>query len=102
MAESVRQRSHEHQDAWDKFWKDKDGNVIVWQRPNWWLLGWALITIVSLFLNGTLSNILWYVALVVLAIWSLLEIFKGVNYLRRTLGVVVLILIVLAIFKVGY
>jgi hypothetical protein len=97
-----RQRQHhEHQDLWDKFWKDKDGNVVVYQRPNIWLISWVVLTLLSLFLNGAVSSYLWWLALVSLTIWSLLEIFKGVNYLRRLLGVIVLVLTIMAALKAG-
>lgn len=94
-----RHRQSEHQDLWDKFWKDKDGNIVVYQRPNIWLIGWVVLTMLSLFLNGKASDYLWWGALALLTVWSLLEIFKGVNYLRRSLGVVVLVLIIMAALK---
>lgn len=94
-----RHRRYEHQDLWDKFWKDKRGRVVVWQTPNAFLIAWAVLTLLSLFLNGAASDILWWVAIVDLAIWSLLEIFKGVNYLRRALGIIVLVLTILSAIK---
>lgn len=87
------------QDLWDKFWKDKQGHIVVYQRPNALLIGWLALTLVSLFTHGGLADVLGYVAMAVLAAWALLEIFKGVNYLRRTLGAIVLILVVLAVFR---
>lgn len=102
MQQTGRQRVYQDQDLWDKFWKDKHGRVVVWQMPNVFLIGWVVLTLASLFTNGNLATGLWWAALAVLAIWSLLEIFKGVNYLRRLLGLIVLAVIVAAIFKVGY
>lgn len=103
MAVAVKRgQRYEHQDLWDKFWKDKDGNVVIWQRPNAWLITWVVLTLASLFINGTLSYILWYASLADLAVWAILEVWKGVNYLRKCLGAVVLLLIILALFKVGY
>lgn len=101
MATMERRRHYERQDLWDKFWKDKDGNVVVYQRPNIWLIGWVVLTLISLFLNGTVSNYFWWAALVSLTVWSLLEIFQGVNYLRRLLGVIVLVLTIMAALKAG-
>lgn len=86
-------------DVWDKFWKDSHGKIVVYQRPNVLLLSWLVIQIVSLFLNGTVADVLGYVASGVLIIWSLLEIFKGVNYFRRLLGTVVLVVTVLSLFR---
>jgi hypothetical protein len=86
-------------DLWDKFWKDKHGEVVIYQRPNVFLLGWLVLTIVSLFFNGTFADVLGYIASAVLIIWSLLEIFKGTNYFRRLLGGIVLLLTVLSLFR---
>lgn len=102
MAETVRQRTYHHNDVWDKFWKDKHGNVVVYQHPNVFLIGWLVLTLASLFTHDKLADVLWYVALAVLAVWSLLEIFKGVNYFRRSFGAVVLLMVIMALFKVGY
>ena len=101
IAKHQRQQ-YEDRDLWDKFWKDKDGNVVVWQTPNMWLIAWVVLTLASLFINGTVSYVLWYASLAALAIWAIREIWKGVNYLRKGLGAVILLLIILALFKVGY
>ncbi|HEY1063879.1 MAG TPA: hypothetical protein VGE30_01115 [Candidatus Saccharimonadales bacterium] len=88
-------------DLWDKFWKDKHGNVVVYQHPNIFLIAWVILALISLFVNEPLSDLLWHISLGVLAIWSLLEIFKGVNYFRRLFGGFVLLLVVLAVFRVA-
>jgi hypothetical protein len=28
---------------WDRIWRDKYGDVVIWQTPNIWLVGWAAI-----------------------------------------------------------
>ncbi len=89
------------QDLWDKFWKDKDGEVVVYQHPNALLIAWLALTLASLFTTGTLADILWYVALAILAACGLLEIAKGVNYLRRAFGVFVLLLVVVAALRLA-
>lgn len=88
-------------DLWDKFWKDKNGNVVVYQHPNALLIGWVVLALISLFVSAKLADVLWNASLGVLAIWSGLEIWKGVNYFRRSLGVIVLLLVVLAAFRVN-
>jgi hypothetical protein len=90
------------QDLWDRFWKNRDGDVVIYQHPNIPLIAWLVLTIASIFLTGTVSNVIWYIAMGALAIWALLEIWKGVNYFRRALGVIILIMTILAFFKVGY
>ena len=94
------QRDH-RRDAWDHFWKDKDGRVVVYQHPNFLLIGWLVLTLGSLFTTGKISDILWYVALAVLAVWGVWEVAKGINYFRRLMGAVVLLLTVLALLKIG-
>jgi hypothetical protein len=87
------------QDLWDRTWKDRRGRVVIWQTPNAWLIGWAVLTVVSLLLNGTLSMILSWTATGVLGIWSFLEVTKGVNYFRRALGLAVLLFVLASILK---
>lgn len=87
-------------DLWDKFWKDKNGNVVVYQHPNVFLIGWVVLALGSLFVSSKLADTLWQLSLAVLAVWALLEIVKGVNYFRRLLGAFVLLLVILATFRV--
>ncbi len=87
------QRSRQaERSLWDKIWKDGQGNVVIWQFPNLWLIGWAVLDVASLFManKSTASDILSWLSSGALIIWSLLEILTGVNYFRRGLGVVVL------------
>ena len=84
---------------WDKTWKDKNGNVVLWQTPNIWLIGWAVLTTVSLFFTGHTADIISAIASAILLFWSLLEIFKGINYYRRFLGVIVFIYALAALLK---
>jgi hypothetical protein len=101
LAVLTRQRHYDvRQDLWDKFWKDKDGNYVVWQRPNAFLIAWAVLSILTIFTTGLLSNIFWWAAEAVLVGWSVLEIWKGVNYFRKTLGVLVLLLVIMMALKV--
>jgi len=102
MAEK-RSRSMQHeQDLWDRIWHNKEGDVVIWQRPNIPMIAWVVLTLVSIFTNGTISNVIWYLAAASLAIWALMEIVWGANYFRRFLGAVVVLFILGALFKVGY
>ncbi len=82
-------------EIWNKIWRDKKGRVVVWQMPNAFLIGWALLTIIGLMTNGNTSSIFRDIGLASLVVWALLEVFKGVNYFRRVLGLVVLVYILL-------
>jgi hypothetical protein len=92
----------QNRDLWDRIWRDRRGDIVIWQLPNIPQIAWVALTLGSLFTTGTLSNILWYAATAALAVWALLELLRGVNYFRRILGIVVLLLIVAAYLKVGY
>jgi hypothetical protein len=83
---------------WDKFWCDKDGHVVIAQVPNIWLVLWIILEIVSLFSSSHRAELItWWAASAALGIWSLLEIFRGVNYFRRLLGLCIACLTVLTI-----
>ena len=86
---SVPPRNH-RRSLWDRTWKDKNGRLVLWQTPNAWLIGWAILTTLSLLFIGRTADVLSGLASGSLIIWSLLEIFKGINYYRRLLGVAVL------------
>jgi hypothetical protein len=102
MAAQQAKRVQNNQDLWDRIWRDTEGNVVIWQRPNIPQIAWIVLTIISIVTNGIVSDIFWYGALAALTVWSFLEIFKGDNYFRRVLGVFVLVLIIAACFRVGY
>ena len=78
------------QNLWDRIWKDRHGQVVVWQNPNAWLIGWAVLTVMSLLVSGTLADVFSWLATASLIVWSLQEIFRGVNYFRQALGILVL------------
>lgn len=84
---------------WDRTWKDKNGRIAVWQMPNPWLIGWAVLTTLSLLFTARTADILSAAGSVSLVVWALFEIFKGINYFRRALGLLILIYAVAALLK---
>jgi len=84
---------------WDLFWKDDGGRVVIWQFPNGFLIGWAVLTVLSLIFNGHVADVLSWLASVSLIIWSVLEITKGADYFRRILGLVVFIAAIMSLLK---
>ena len=79
--------------------RNKHGEVVLWQRPNIWLIGWIICTV--LFYSGAAgaaSKYLFALGAVSLAVWAVLELLRGVNTFRRVLGAVVL-LVLLALSK---
>jgi hypothetical protein len=79
----------------EKFWEDKHGKFVVWQKPNVCLWTWIISMFVNLFVpNGIFHEIVGWVSLVALVIWAFLEVFRGVDYFRRLLGLMVLMLLI--------
>lgn len=87
-------------DVWDKTWRNKKGKIVIWQMPNAFLIGWVVFTFISLLINGRTADVFQWLGIISLLIWALLEIFKGVNYFRRFLGLVVMVFVVLSIVHI--
>ena len=87
---------------WDRIWKDRRGKVVVYQHPNALIIGWAVLSFISLFVpSGVVENSFWWLSSAALVAWALLEIFQGVNYFRRAFGLLVLAAAVASFFSVG-
>lgn len=87
-------------EVWDRFWKDKHGKVVLWQNPNIPLWTWIIATALTYLLpTGKPQDIAKIIAFGAIFAWSWLEISSGVNYFRRTLGLIVLILSILGQIK---
>lgn len=85
-----------------KIWQDSEGRLVLWQRPNVWLVTWAIAEVAGRILqSGKASGAARWLGAGSLTIWALLEIFRGVNYFRRGLGLVVLLLTVFSILRVS-
>ncbi len=78
------------------FTKDKSGKVVLWQAPNRALLGWAAFALLSYL---THSQLLGLIGTTFLLAWAFLELFQGVNYFRRLLGLIILIFIIRSLFR---
>lgn len=90
------------QNLWDKIWRDRNGNIAVWQTPNVWIIAWAVLDIVAIFAPSKhVASVAWSIGSAALIIWALLEIFRGASYFRRALGLFVLLLAVGSIFNLG-
>ena len=80
----------------DKCFKDKDGRVILIQRPNLplivWFIGLMASKLVSIGIVHDLASIISFGAIFT---WAWLELFQGVNYFRRVLGLVVMTFVIL-------
>lgn len=89
------------QSFWQRVWQDSQGRTVIYQRPNIWIICWAIFEVMtSLGPGKRVADIASAVAMVFLVIWSLLEIFRGVNYFRRVLGMLVLLFAVWSRFAI--
>lgn len=76
----------------DRTFRDSEGNIVLAQMPNLPILVWGATSVLQLLVtNGKLNTGLELVAFGSLFTWAWLEIFEGVNYFRRALGLVVLV-----------
>lgn len=75
----------------DRIFRDSEGKIVIAQAPNLPLLVGLGATLLQLVLpSGKLQSGLDLVAFGVLFTWAWQEIFEGVNYFRRALGLMVL------------
>lgn len=83
-----------------KFFADKDGRLVLWQRPNVPLAIWIVFTVLSHLLHpGNLRNTSQLISHAAIIVWAGLEVISGVSYFRRTLGAIVLVLTITAAFR---
>jgi hypothetical protein len=76
----------------DRFFQDDKGNVVIIQPPNIPITVWAIASVLKLVANnGSLYATLDAISYGSIFVWSLMELFQGVNTFRRTLGLVVLV-----------
>ncbi|MBD2493301.1 hypothetical protein [Nostoc sp. FACHB-280] len=76
----------------DKIFRDSNCNIVIAQAPNPPLILWVVAGLLSLIIpSGTLNTVFQILANGALFTWAWLELFQGVNYFRRALGLVVLI-----------
>jgi hypothetical protein len=81
------------------FFEDKHDQVILWQAPNIPIYGWAIFKTLSLIATQPgLQTGLQQISSAFLFVWAYLELTKGVNYFRKTLGFFVLGLLIVNFF----
>ncbi|MEA5503098.1 hypothetical protein VB735_08265 [Halotia wernerae UHCC 0503] len=76
----------------DKTFRDSDGKIVIAQMPNPPLILWIVASLLALvFTSGKINIVLDVLANGSLFTWAWLELFQGVNYFRRALGLAVFI-----------
>jgi len=79
----------------DKTFRDSSGQIVLAQPPNLPIIVWGVTSLLKLvFTSGEINTGLDVVAFGSLFTWAWEELFQGVNYFRRALGLLVLIGIV--------
>jgi hypothetical protein len=86
----------------DRSFRDSSSDIVVIQPPNLPILTWIAASLLKLlFTSGNLHAGLDAIAFGALFTWAWLELFQGVNYFRRSLGLIVLSTVVTTKF-LGY
>lgn len=87
-------RTGRQPDLRDKIFKNANGEYVLFQIPNAWLVAWAATTLLSLLTTGKIADVLSWLGLAALSVWAFLEVTRGVNYFRRGLGILVALFII--------
>lgn len=76
----------------DRTFRDSEGNIVLAQTPNLPILVGLAATLLQLILpSGTIQTGADLLAFGALFTWAWQELFEGVNYFRRAIGLVVLV-----------
>ena len=78
----------------NRTFRDSDGKIVIAQMPNLPILVWLAATLLQLFpfsISGNIHSGLDAVAFGALFTWAWQELFQGVNFFRRSLGLVILL-----------
>ncbi|MEH2258584.1 hypothetical protein [Nostoc sp.] len=76
----------------DKTFRDSNGKIVIAEMPNPPLILWIVASLLTLvFTGGKINTVLEFLANGSLFTWAWMELFQGVNYFRRALGLAVLI-----------
>ncbi|HLO49795.1 MAG TPA: hypothetical protein VK211_15370 [Kamptonema sp.] len=76
----------------DKVFRDSEGKIVLAQMPNPPLIVWIVASLLKLILTtGKINLGLDLIAFGSLFTWAWEELFQGVNYFRRALGLLVLV-----------
>jgi hypothetical protein len=85
----------------DQVFRDKEGKIVIAQPPNLPIITWIVATVLRLiFTTGQINTLLDLIAFGSLFTWAWEELFQGVNYFRRSLGLIALVGLI--VFKIQY
>ena len=76
----------------NQMFRDDKGKIVVAQLPNLPIIVWIVATLLKMiFTTGQINTGLELIAFGALFTWAWEELFQGVNYFRRGLGLIVLV-----------
>lgn len=76
----------------DRTFRDSEGQIVLAQKPNLPILVWLSATLLTFLQTpDKLHMAIEAIAFGSLFTWAWLELFQGVNYFRRSLGLIVLL-----------
>lgn len=79
----------------NQIFRDQEGNVVLAQMPNPPLITWIVASLLKIiFTTGKINVGLEALAFGSLFTWAWEELFQGVNYFRRTLGLLVIVILI--------
>jgi len=78
----------------DKIFKDNDGKTVLSQTPNLPLITFGISLLLSKVTGGTAQQLFDVLAFGSLFVFAWLELFNGVNYFRRALGLTVILILI--------
>jgi hypothetical protein len=79
----------------NQIFRDQEGNVVLAQMPNPPLITWIVASLLKIiFTTGKINIGLEALAFGSLFTWAWEELFQGVNYFRRTLGLLVIVILI--------
>ena len=85
--------------AASQFFKNKKGQVVIWQSPNLPLWVWIVCTGLCLAIKtGALHNGLSSLGQAAITIWAYLEVRTGDSPFRRVLGGIILVFVIYGFF----
>jgi len=79
----------------NQIFRDQEGNIVLAQMPNLPLITWIVASLLKIiFTTGKINVGLEALAFGSLFTWAWEELFQGVNYFRRTLGLLVIVILI--------
>jgi hypothetical protein len=86
----------------NRVFRNNEGKIIIIQKPNLPIFIWTLTSLLKLvFTTGRINLGLEMIAFASLFSWAWGELFEGVNYFRRGLGLLVIIALNLQLSPLG-